>query len=40
MGGIELANYMKILSLNKIVFKFLKKGGKSTNNEPAWYLIR
>ena len=39
VGGLELSNDMKLLSLNKIVFKFLSKGGKSTNNKPSWYLI-
>ena len=39
VGGIELTNDMEILSMNKIKFKYLKSGGKSTNNRPSWYLI-
>lgn len=37
LGGEELTNDMKILSMNKIIFNYLKTGGKSTNNRPSWY---
>lgn len=40
VGGLELGNDMKILSMNNVTFKFLKKGGKSTKHKPAWYLTR
>ena len=39
VGGVELTNDMEILSMNKIKFKYLKSGGKSTDNRPSWYLI-
>ena len=35
VGGLELGNDMKILSMNNVTFKFLKKGGKSTKHKPA-----